>query len=263
MNRKIAIAAVAALLAIPIGAVIWSTRTPEIATGPALPTFDYAAGDSWATRPETPPPAVWETGWNIDVVLIDAASALEVSDDVALQKRRDDAAERLEDVAAAFDSIGPVYAPFLRAASLDTDTAGAATQYLTNDNRGRAFVIATDRALPAGLLPAFEADPLLRDRFGGILFYGDANTGTGFAQGITALDICSRRFKDGESCVEPVELHRSGGRFTLTGGNRLTGGLIGWLNDHASKLAEPLGDLEEIEIIDIRRPGETDEPEAN
>lgn len=32
-----------------------------------------------------------------------------------------------------------------------------------------------------------------------------------------------------------------------------------WLQANASPMAEPLGDLEEVEIVDIRRPGDTDE----
>ena len=46
-------------------------------------------------------------------------------------------------------------------------------------------------------------------------------------------------------------------------GGRLVSGLVPWLNDHASKLAEPLGELEEVEIIEIRRPGETDDAAEN
>lgn len=263
MNKKIAIAVVAILLAVAIGAVVWSTREPEVVTGPAVPTFDYTSADSWALRPETPPPAVWETGWDIDVVLIDAEAALEVNGDVALDKRLEDAAERLSDLEPAFESIGHVYAPYLRAANLDADTAAAITHYLQTDNRGRAFVIATDRPLPGAVVPAFAADPLLRDRFGGVMFYAEDETVAALAEGIAVSDICSRRFKAGETCVESVELRRSGGKYDRTGGERLTSGLIGWLNDHASKLAEPLGELEEVEIIDIRRPGETDDAAEN
>ena len=36
-----------------------------------------------------------------------------------------------------------------------------------------------------------------------------------------------------------------------------------WLEANVAKTAEPLGALEEVEIIDIRRPGETDpKPDA-
>ncbi len=258
MNRKIAIALIAALLVLAVGGVFWSMREKPAATGPALPTFDYSATASWAAKPDLPPPAVWETGWDIDIVLLAGDAALEISDKVALAKRRDEAAEELADLAGAFERIGPVYAPYLRASNLDADTGAALAQYLSTDNRGRAFLIATDRPLPVSILPAFEADTLLRDRFGGVLFYGDDNTGTGFAEGVSPDVVCSRRYKGEEGCVAAVDLRRTGGGYNLSGGERLSNGLIAWLNNHTSKMAEPLGDLEEIEIIEIRRPGETE-----
>ena len=258
MNRKIAVALIAVLLAIAAGAILWSMREAPVVTGPAVPTFDYAAEDSWAVKPDLPPPAVWETGWEVDVVILSAAAALEISDKVALENRRGNAAEELEDLSAAFDKIGPVYAPYLRAASLDADMAAALSEYLATHNRGRAFLIAADHPIPATLLPAFESDALLRDRFGGVLFYGESATGTGLAEGVTSAALCSRRYKPEQGCVATVELRRTGGKYEMSGSGALTNGLVTWLNDNTSKLAEPLGDLEEIEIIEIRKPGETE-----
>ncbi|MFN7164781.1 MAG: hypothetical protein ACK4P2_08170 [Hyphomonas sp.] len=258
MNRKIILALIAILLAVATGAIFWSMREAPVATGPAVPTFDYAAEGSWAVQPKLPPPAVWETGWEVDVILLASDAALEISDRVALEKRRDAAAEDLTGIAAAFEKIGPVYAPYLRAATANADMANALGQYLATRNRGRAFLIATDRPLPDTLRPHFETDPLLRDRFGGVLLYGQDNSGDGNPAGAPGEVVCSRRFKADEGCVERIELRRAGGRYELSGGERLTNGLVTWLNDHTSKLAEPLGDFEEIEIIDIRRPGETD-----
>lgn len=258
MNKNVILVLIAGSLAIAAGALFWSMQGKPVATGPALPTFDYVNGDSWAVRPELPPPAVWETGWDIDVVLLAGEAALEISDTRAIEKRRVEAAGKLNDLAGAFEKTGPVYAPYLRAASLDEDTAAALSHYLSTDNRGRAFVIATDRPLPAAVLPLFESDPLLRDRFGGVLMFGENNAGAGLAEGLAPGVICSRRYKADEGCVAPVELRRSGNGFAASGGERLVAGLIPWLNEHTSKLAEPLGELEEIEIIEIRRPGETD-----
>jgi hypothetical protein len=258
MNRKIAVALIAVLLAIAAGAIIWSMQEAPVASGPAVPSFDYAAEDSWAVKPNLPPPAVWETGWEVDLVILSAGAALGISEKVALENRRNDASEELEDLAAAFEKIGPTYAPYLRAANLDADMSSAFSEYLTTHNRGRAFLIATDHPLPAELAPAFESDPLLRDRFGGVLFYGESATATGLAGGMTSAAICSRRYKPEQGCVATVEVRRAGGKYEISGGEALTNGLVGWLNDHTSKLAEPLGDLEEIEIIEIRRPGETE-----
>lgn len=256
MNRKIALALIAFLLAIAAAAILWSMREAPVATGPAVPTFDYASASSWAVKPDLPPPAVWETGWEVDVVILSAVAALEISDKVALENRRRDSGKELEDLSAAFDKIGPVYAPYLRAANLDADMAAALSDYLAIHNRGRALLIATDRPIPATLVPPFESDPLLRDRFGGVLFYGES--ATGLAESVTSAGLCSRRYKPEQGCVATVEVRRAGGRYEVSGGQTLTNELVIWLNDHTSKLAEPLGDLEEIEIIEIRRPGETE-----
>ena len=259
MNRKIGLALIATVVALAAGITAWFLRDKPIVTGPALPSFDYAAADSWAERPELPPPAVWETGWDIDIVLLAGDAALETSDKESVQERRDEAAETLDDLAAAFDKVGPVYAPYLRAASVDEDITAALSQYLATDNRGRAFLIATDRPLPAAAVPAFEADALLRDRFGGVLYFGKENAEAGSVAEVVPASICSRRYKPEEGCVAIVDLNRAGGGYEVSGGERLVNGLIQWLNDYASKLAEPLGELEEVEIVDIRRPGETDD----
>ena len=155
-----------------------------------------------------------------------------------------------------FAKAGTVYAPYLRAATYEDDLASALNQYLSTDNRGRAFLIATDAPLPASVLPAFEADPLLKDRFGGLLAYGDARSGTGLAESVPASAICSRRYVPEKGCTASVDVSRAGRGYEMAGSEALTDGLIAWLNDNAAKLAEPLGPLEEIEIIEIQRPTE-------
>ncbi|MFN3912021.1 hypothetical protein [Hyphomonas sp.] len=258
MNRKITIAVAALLLAIVIGGVVWTNRPEPPVTGAALPTFDYAAPDSWALKPSPRPPAVWEGVWDIDVVLLASEAAMVANDRIALETRRDDAAETLRDLAAVFEPAGPVYAPYLRAANPDADISAAVLTYLAADNRGRAFVVATDAPLPADVIAAIEADPLLRDRFAGVLFFGERGE-----TGAQAPMVCSRRYKPEDGCVVDVDLRRNGGRISLASdgpvGGRLIDGFIPWLNERASKLAEPLGELEEVEIVEIRRPGETDD----
>lgn len=267
MNKKIALAVVSILLAVAVGAVVWSMRPAPPVTGAALPTFDYAAADSWAIRPAQKLPAVWEAGWDVDVVLLAAEAALEPNDRIAPEKRLNDADGALNDLAAAFESVGAVYAPYLRAANLEADISAAFHAYLSADNRGRAFVIATDAPLPAEAASRLAADPLLRDRFAGVVFFGDADDAQRLPEGVSAASICSRRYTADEGCILDVALRRSGGKVSVTGdgpvGGRLVSGLVPWLNDHASKLAEPLGELEEVEIIEIRRPGETGDAAEN
>lgn len=44
-----------------------------------------------------------------------------------------------------------------------------------------------------------------------------------------------------------------------TPGGDLIASFPTWLDENVGKMAEPLGDFEEVEIVDIRRPGETDD----
>lgn len=255
MNKTFLAVLVTGLIAIAIGAVIWSTRARPDLTDPALPDFDYASPASWSVKPEISPPAVWETDWEIDIVVLARSASLKTGDAEELEKQSRKADEDIARLAGAFGAIGPVYAPFLRADSFDSDLTAAVKEYLSTDNRGRAFIIATDAPLPATLVSVFDADALLRDRFGGVLMYGDEPDG-GMTLQSYASGLCSRRFDAGQGCVVPVELRRSGERYQMSGAEALTGGFVGWLRDNVSKLAEPLGDLEEIEIIEIQKPPE-------
>lgn len=258
MNRTLAVSFIAGLLLLAGAALVWSLRPQADVVSTPLPTFDYTDAESWAVKPELQPPAVWEGDWDVDVVLISRAEALDPADTEDLQKQRDKSAGLLSERAEALAKIGPVYAPYLRSANIDEDVARALSQYQTADNRGRAFFVVTDTPLPAEFVSVLQATPLLRDRFGGVLFFGEDAETSGFTSDVDAATVCSRRYREEQTCAERIELRRSGGSYNLSGGGRLVNGFVAWLNANASKLAEPLGDLEEIEIIDIRRPGETE-----
>jgi hypothetical protein len=242
MNRKLIFALVVLLVAAGSAGVIWVVREKPVVAGPALPSFDYAAAESWAVRPQTPPAAVWESGWAFDVLILASGAALETGDADRARRSRNKAEEEARELASAFDAIGKVYVPFLRASDPGPDLAAALAAYIANDNRGRALVIATDLPLPAEAATLFAEDALLRDRFAGVLTYADD---AGFAPGTDATTVCSRRYDAGEGCTLPADLKRADG-------GRLTAGFLAWLNDYSSKLAEPLGDLEEIDIIEIQ-----------
>lgn len=253
MNRKLIIALVAILVAIGLAGVIWTNREKPVVAGPPLPSFDYAEADSWAVRPETKPPAVWEMGWAFDVLVLASDAALGTGDGDAVGRARTKAA----DLAATFDDIGEVYVPFLRESDLSGDLTAALTAYLANDNRGRALLVATDLTLTPEAAAAFTADPLLRDRFAGVLVFGEEAEAAGFPAATDMAAVCSRRYETAGGCMLVATLDKQGGKYTLTGqavgGGKLVDGFIPWLNDRASKLAEPLGDFEEIEIVPIQQ----------
>lgn len=256
MKRFLPIFLIAILLVIAIAVTLWATQPRAPATITALAELNYAEAHSWAVRPETPPPAVWESGWDIDVVLVSAGSAIERGEAETAAKRFQESTKSLSDKSEAFAPIGPVYAPLLRRANVSADVGAALTHYLAEDNRGRAFIVATDTVLPASFSTDLAADPLLRDRFAGILTFGDTPEAAGFAPGTTKSDVCSRRYEASETCTLTVELRRTGGSYAISGdgppGAELVQGFTDWLHGNASKLAEPLGDLEEIEIIEIQ-----------
>lgn len=250
MSRKLIIALVAGLAALVLAGVIWTNRDEPVVAGPPLPSFDYSAAESWAVRPETRTAAVWESGWAFDVLILASGAALQTGDADAARRSRDKAQDEARDLAGAFDTIGKVYVPFLRASDPGADLVAALSAYTANDNRGRALLIATDLPLPAEAAAMFSADPLLRDRFAGIVTYADD---AGFAAGTDMASVCSRRYDASEGCTLQTDLNRAGGSYGAEGGGRLTEGFLAWLNDYSSKLAEPLGDLEEIEIIEIQQ----------
>lgn len=256
MKRFLPLFLIAILLVVAIVATLWATQPRAPATITALADLNYAEAESWAVRPEAPPPAVWESGWDIDVVLVSAGAAIEPGEAETAGKRFQDSAKSLSDLSAAFAPIGPVYAPLLRRAKTSADLEAALRHYLAEDNRGRAFVIATDTVLPDSFASSLAADPLLRDRFAGILTFGDTPQAAGFAPGTNKADVCSRRYEAAETCTLTVDLRRTGGSYTISGdgppGGHLVDGFTNWLHGNASKLAEPLGDLEEIEIIEIQ-----------
>jgi len=257
MNRKLLIALVALIAAAGLAAVIWTRQETPVVAGPPLQAFDYSSADSWAVRPETKPPAVWETGWALDVLVLASGAAVGPGEGDARGRARAEAEEEAADLAAAFDDIGEVYVPFLRASDPGADLTAALTAYLANDNRGRALLIATDLPLTPEAAAAFAADPLLRDRFAGVIVFGEAADSAGFPAATDPATVCSRRHDGAGGCTLVTELARQGGTYVLAGeaegGGRLVEGFIPWLNDRASKLAEPLGDFEEIEIVPIQQ----------
>lgn len=241
--KKLVLIGVGAAVLVAGGIAAWMlTSTPEPEPVPLDP-YDYTLTESWDARPAEQPPAVWEEGWAIDVIQLTADT------------RRDP-----EDFAAALGVIGPVYAPKLRAPNFAEDAASALQQYLDASNNGRAFVIASNQPLPASAVPVINADAMVRARFGGVLLLEGQETA--FAPGVNPASVCSDRFGAGEVCAAPVEIKRNDGVWMIDGegpaGGAVIDGFAEWLDGSAPKLAEPLGDLEEVEIIDIRRPGQTD-----
>ena len=254
--------------AIAVGLGVWAWRTlisppPYIEVEP-LSYTDYA---SWAVIPKENPPAVWTNGWAVDVFLVDSTSELKGRSGKQLDKREQNARLQGRMLEDGLQAVGPVYAPLYRADAKSDDLARAFLIYLKKHNRGRALVIASDTPLPEALLNEIQQEPDLMERFGGFYRLGNQSQSVTLTeQPDQSIDsYCPAHLVESNACVQDVVTTRKSGFAVLSPDSPLDDSaatFLGWLEANASPMAEPLGDLEEVEIVDIRRPGDTDERRA-
>ena len=274
MKRLMLPIIVVALLAIAGGYWAW---THIISPPPylELEPLNYTEDSSWSALPVESPPAVWADGWGIDVFVISEDAALKGRTQPQLEKNERKAREQAQALKSRLEQIGEVYAPLYRDNARNDDITRAFETYLRSDNLGRALIIVQDSPVPPSILARLEQDPDLRDRFGGFLAISDAKDGipplqssqntSGDPSGDTESEntFCPERLKDEQNCQIVVPAHKSKGIWIITS-ETIPGGtpieeFPEWLEANVAKSAEPLGDFEEVEIVDIRRPGETDE----
>jgi len=252
-----------ALIAISLGTWLWRTvisPPPFIEVSP-LSYTDYA---SWSVVPKETPPAVWQDGWATDVFLVDSASELKGRTGKQLDKKEQNARLQGRMLEDGLSAIGPVYAPLYRADAKGDDLARAFLIYLRKHNHGRALVIASDTALPDALLAELELEPELMERFGGFYRIGKKPETLSLTDNpeTSVETYCPSHLTESAACVKDITTVRKGGFAVLAPDSSVTESAAAfgeWLNANASPMAEPLGDLEEVEIVDIRRPGDTDE----
>ncbi len=248
MNRSQILAAGLAAAALILAIVaFFSMRQSQ---QPALPAFDYAKADAWAYRPEPATRPVWETGWASDVLVF--------SDRVAVTalSRLSTHVKAGAGINESLTALGPVYMPYVRKLEADADFAAALQAYATNDNRGRAFLIVTDRPISAAAVAQLQTDAALRERFGGFVLLSQSADEKLFDETapMDVSSVCPPQWPDVERCVRVAQLQTIGETETA----RLTEWLA-YLEANAAQLAPPLGDFEAIETIEIRSPGDTDE----
>lgn len=269
MKRALLIVGIIVVLGVGLGP--WAYRTfRDQGDVIALPAFDYRTNDSWAALPAEMPPAVWAEGWAVDVILVGPDDGLAPRSAAQIASQTERAIEQSSRLADLLSVVGPVYAPLYRDANAASDLSAAFKAYVDDHNRGRAFVIATDHPLPPAMLAPIIADETLRERFGGFLRLTRARGDSGLFASVAGaensasdlLAYCPDQFTEAPECQPVVEIGRQDGMMIVSqeepiGGDNLTG-LEEWLEANVAKTAEPLGSLEEVEIIDIRRPGDTD-----
>ena len=206
-------------------------------------------------------------------------------------KKRSDLAHQIE---RALAPAGPSYSPIYRHPSASAtsqthawdvardDLAMAFERYLYTKNqmRGILLVSAPDtEALVAPILQRIESDPRLLERFSGVVWLQEASTAPDIdvrcspaMQGDCEIVAEIRRKSSWTRWILP-QMPRKPVRFDISAKEGLGTKLAQrntklsiWLDEFAPKPAEPLGGIEDMEIVEvapIRRPGETDEALAS
>lgn len=251
----------------------------RILTQPApapIATLDYTNYSNWAVFPNEAPAPVWQDGWVADVFMIAPGARIKNThraDDQDILRARRKAVDNIQGLLPNLAGIGTVYAPLLRADAADTDIEAALSIYLNSFNKGRALVIATDRGINADALLPISSNPAVRERFAGFLVLSpqsnDKQTAIILSAGENAAggaQLCPpQRIRDEEAkppfCESVLTIERASGTFSFVdypmNEASILDGWMEYLRTNVSPLAEPLGGFEEVEIIDVRRPGET------
>lgn len=289
MKRWMVIVAALALVLAWFGLkdVLWRASLSGM-TSQAVRAPDYDSGQDWLARPEVPPVAVWQAGWDLDVVLVPPRSSVgsgpgEVSlDDVKARRSIDTKAGPLVGI---LSSAGPVYAPRIRAPSpfdregdwslAVTDFEAALEHYLAYDNHGRAFALAVpEDAAPLGASVWRMRGGMpetIQARFVGLIALGTSGHDP------ADLPLCG---DDAVPCQLVLAAHpRSHAiaslRPSLPGQSAALviddpvaadqalidwhAGMLAHLENAVARPAEPIGDTEIVDIAPIRRPGEATE----
>ena len=286
------------------GIVAWfalkNTVYRSILTNTALPEFsaaDYMGDEGWAILPIETPPGAWIDPWGIDLYILPSPSGVPAGAGLVGPLHPPTAAEttqHVQKVADALGEAGPSYSamyrhrsPAQRTSEADWEIArGDATrafeQYLRTHNNWRGIVLIAapgSEELLSPLLTRISGDPRLVERFGGVLFLNTSGA-------VPKIDMsCSPALNDDCSMSGKVrhapssfgwlipQLHRRSAPTLHDNPDILAAALVErtqdlsvWLDANAPKPAEPLGGLEDIEVIEIapiRRPGETDETQPS
>ncbi|MEM0985281.1 MAG: hypothetical protein AAGJ32_03450 [Pseudomonadota bacterium] len=283
MLKSFPVAFVALLIAVSLYAIAknpiaMALNASAATSAPVAP--DYAQTTSWITRPDTPPPSVWEAGWDVDLFLLPpwpkawAAPGTIDPRDGAYRRAQ---TEALADIREAWPAEQAVYSPALRVPSpasrtpdwiaAQADLEAATETYFEDLNTGRAVAF----VVPAGageLIPALKAALAARSDLERSRVISITALGTGDPALDAALEGCS--FGDG--CPDTLPVHtaptwrarvapqppggvhpfRTDDRGALSSAyTSLKARWLSHLNENVSKPAEPLGDFETIGLAPI------------
>ena len=268
------------------------SSSEETATVP----LDYSVPGHWLYRPDSPPPPVWEAGWEIDFFVIppapqrlSAEGLIDPMDDQLRDDQRGASAALVE----ILGSAGQVYMPSLRwpspiskpPADVRTASADVLTSfetYLERDNQGRAVVFVVPANAPSVLTTVSEAVSNrlaeIQRRLGGLVVIGRSATDVS----AWSTPLCSAALATNCTFVVPAEpastllaplltpkptlipnLVLNDPEATKEALNLHTRVILADLENNVAKTAEPLGELTFVDAPEIRRPGEVDEAQPD
>lgn len=260
--------------------------------------LDYSVPGHWLHRPETPPPPVWEAGWEIDFFVIPPAPQRLSSHGIVDPMDEDLRADQLSASTALIDALsdhGAVYMPSLRwpspiadpPADLDATSADVLTSfetYLDTDNQGRAVIFVVQDNADDVLVEVSEAIGTrlldVQSRVGGIAFVGSPISDhyadfrwprlCSSALGINCAFVISADpstsfwaslLPQKPSLIANMEFWDADAPSYIVESH--TRVILADLENNVAKTAEPLGELTFVDAPEIRRPGEVDEEQPD
>ncbi|MEM6900182.1 MAG: hypothetical protein AAF583_10465 [Pseudomonadota bacterium] len=254
---------------------------------PATPNqLDYSLVESWAAYPEARPPGAWETPWGVDIFLIGSPTGIAAAPGLVnalSEEHRETFDKNVTELSGALPRGVPIYAPRYHSPSAFhpkgeyADEVGDALNsaletYIASDNRDRAVLLAVDeRALPyAENITAQLSSADLTNRFAGRIVFGESDNRKAPVNCNPSLENSCEWQVTMQPDTNPLSffLPRLPGRIVSRTVTEPVGiaetirvqsqQVSTWLDENAPKPAEPLGGIQEVAIVPIRRPGEVE-----
>lgn len=260
---------------------------------PASPEMlDYSMQDSWVIFPEAAPPGAWETPWGVDAFIVAPPAGLATAS--GLSDARSDLHQAafqksVEELLRAIPDTVTAYAPHYHSPSaantkqepykveIEAQLLAAFRHYMDTHNQGRAILVLYDDradAFMGPILDTLRSDNLFERYAGSVSIIA---SGKYDEADMTYHDRCSPALDDG--CLNFIEAtsisHPLGFLAPRLPGRVVERAIIDsegasvaiaaqakqvsvWLDETAPKPAEPLGDFEEVDVVPIYRPGDSE-----